>query len=209
METSLRVRELSSYKKRRNFNMKVLFLVLFYSLTSVFSFGFLTSPFYDVKSNVKKDIFSQSLFNKMKGEWKIEYNIRRSRYSRFQKGQGKAKFEKHFGEGQIKETFELGGRFRGEAFINFATAHKRFELFQIDMMSSRRSTIYLIGKYSEDEKRLKFYNMKDHPQWGRTPALEIKWEYVFYEDGSFKKEMYMKDDDGNFYLQSDYHYKKQ
>ena len=150
------------------------------------------------------------LLGKMLGEWVIHARMRMNPATDdFKDMKGKASFEQLYTSEQIKESFELAGRFKGEAFINYAATHERYELFQIDMMSSRRSTILLNGEYDEETQRLNFKHLDNYPQWGKSPSLQLRWEYIFYPDGSFKKEMYSKDEAGNYYLQSDYHYKKE
>ena len=166
-----------------------------------------TACFCSFRSPMDERTTPEELLSSMVGEWKIEARMRMAPDGEFRKMSGTAKFENHFSNEQVKETFTLGGRFKGEAFINYAAGHKRYELFQIDQMSSRRSTINLLGEYIEDKKRLNFKEIPNHSQWGQSPSLEIRWEYIFYEDGSFKKEMYSKDSNGDYYLQSDYHYK--
>lgn len=143
---------------------------------------------------------------KMIGEWEIEGRIRSGPASDFASLNGRSTIEQHYSVGQIREVFELGGRFKGEVFLNYSEAHKRFELFQIDGNSTRGSALFLVGEVSDT--RLKFKGMENYPQWGIKPSLDIKWEYVFYEDGTFRHEIYLKDPKGDYFLQSDYLYKK-
>lgn len=150
---------------------------------------------------------AQERFKAMVGDFVIEAGIRRSPSDSFREITGNATFVQPFGEQQIRESFILDGprKFEGVAFINFSEAHERYELFQIDVASSKRSTIYLIGE--ESDGKIKFSSEQlDLPQWGQQ-SFQLRWEYSFYEDGSFKKEMLTRDQHGEFFVQSYYHYK--
>lgn len=146
------------------------------------------------------------LMKKMIGEWEIEGRIRSGPAAEFASLNGRSTIVQHYSPGQIKEVFVLGGSFKGEVYLNHSEAHERFELFQIDMNSSRGSAVFLTGEFSDS--RLKFKGFENYAQWGIKPALDIRWEYVFFEDGTFTHEIYLKDPKGEFFLQSDYHYTK-
>jgi len=143
---------------------------------------------------------------RMIGVWDIQGRIRSGPTAEFTALNGRSTIQRHYSDGQIREVFELGGRFKGEIFMNYARAHQRFELFQIDMNSSNGSAIFLVGEFGES--RLKFRGIENYPQWGIKPSLDIKWEYVFLGDGTFRHEIYLKDPKGDYFLQSDYHYRK-
>ncbi|MCO6512068.1 MAG: DUF1579 family protein [Aridibacter famidurans] len=146
------------------------------------------------------------LMKKMIGDWVIEGRIRQGPSSEFSSLNGKSSIRQHYSEGQLREEFVLGGQYKGEIFMNFSEAHKRFELFQIDGNSSRASALFLTGEFADS--RLKFKGMDGYPQWGIGPSLDIRWEYVFFEDGTYKHEIYLKDPKGDYFLQSDYLYRK-
>jgi len=147
--------------------------------------------------------FAIQLFQQMTGELEVNARMRRDATSEnYQKFQGEASMTSSFRDYQLKESFDFG-RFKGIAFISYSQLHDRFELFQID--SGSPSTIYLIGQYNEHKQQLVFEPIANHPQWGQK-NFELKWIYTLLPDQSFKKEMWRKGKDGQFFMQSDYHY---
>ncbi|REJ76106.1 MAG: DUF1579 domain-containing protein [Acidobacteria bacterium] len=178
------------------------FILLYFLVLTMLG---LLSP-ADVHGFKNDDSNGAGLMKKMIGDWDIEGRIRQGPDSDFRSLNGKSSIRQHYSEGQLREEFELGGRYKGEIFMNFSGAHKRFELFQIDGNSARASALFLVGEVSDS--RIKFKGMENYPQWGIGPSLDIRWEYVFLEDGTFRHEIYMKDQKGEYFLQSEYIYRK-
>ena len=127
----------------------------------------------------------------------------------FRKGSGKANFSIGYDQNQLVESFQLGSvnqTFEGIAYLNKSTAHNRYELFQIDKMSSRRSTIFLIGQMENEQLVFNSNHLRKLGQWGSSDLI-IKWIYTFdLKEKTFKKEIFKLNESNECFVQSYYIY---
>lgn len=146
----------------------------------------------------------------MLGEWKIQSRFWDPETKRMDTITGKAKWEKTLNDQYIKEHFELNFFFdqilKGDGYLRYSPVYDRFEFIQLDEFSV--SSLLLIGKWDAKNKILAFRPPADYAQWGDKKPLQVEWDYHFYKDGSFRKEMRFPDEKGNFVFASDYHYIK-
>lgn len=96
-------------------------------------------------------------------------------------------------------AFNFGGKvIKGEAFVGESKRMNRFELVQID--NANPFMIVLSGRWEEATQALELESPAD--------AMPFRWRYKFFEDGSFRKEICLKQRDGSYKIQSQYRYKK-
>jgi len=148
---------------------------------------------------------AKQLLLRMKGENAIESRVLNEE-GEYQQAQGEATFRERYGGVEESFSLELNGRtISGTAFIRYSGKYNRFELVQADEAAG--SFLLLNGYLESASGKLVFKPVKRYSQWGSTGTLDLRWEYEFYDDGSFKKIMKIPAQDGSWKIQSDYHYK--
>jgi hypothetical protein len=152
---------------------------------------------------------ADSLLKCMIGHWEIKSRFWNPDKQQMDTCEGKASWEKVLNNQYIQEHFELnyfGENLKGQGFMRYSPFYQRFEFIQMDEFSE--SSLLLIGYWDEKVKILSFRPVSGYSQWGDKEALKLEWDYYFYEDGSFRKEMRFPDRNGKFVFASDYHYFK-
>lgn len=118
---------------------------------------------------------------------------------------GSANFIKKLGGIEETAMITLNGKgVTARAYIKFSPIYERFELVQVD--NAAGSFIHLYGYWDTESNTLKFKPIEDYSQWGSTGSLKLTWDYVFYNDGSFKKVIKLPNKAGKWIVQSEYHY---
>ncbi len=147
----------------------------------------------------------ESLKKLMTGKKIIEINIRNSPDQDFHKIKGEAVFSEINDGHQLQEKFKLpgqsGGMLTGTSILNYSKHYDRYEYFQADPFG--KSTILLNGNFHDGV--LKFKPINNFEQCGIENIESLEWNYVFHNDGSFTKEIYMMHGDEKF-LHSTYTY---
>lgn len=152
---------------------------------------------------------ADSLMNHMVGRWKIKSKFFDSEKNKMETIQGKATWKKTLNNQYIQEEFELnffGQVLKGQGFLKYSSLYQRFEFIQVDEFSP--GSLILVGHWDEKNQILSFRPITGYAQWGDKKELQLEWDYYFYPDGSFRKEMRLPDKEGRFVFASDYHYSK-
>lgn len=147
------------------------------------------------------------LFEKVLGGWQVKTRVWSSKENKYKNISGTARLEKRLKDNYVHEDFSLdwfGTLLHGEGFIRYSPLHQRFDFVQLDDFSS--SPLKLIGTWDAEKKKLSFRPVFNHAQWDSRSPEWFYWDYYFYDDGSFKKEIWEKNKEGEFKLTSDYHY---
>jgi hypothetical protein len=149
------------------------------------------------------------LFENVNGKWEVKARAWSSKVNGYKELSGSAIFEKRLKDNYIHEDFSIdwfGTLLHGEGFVRYSPLHQRFDFVQLDDFSS--SPLKLIGTWDGAKKKLSFRPIFNHAQWDSKKPEWFYWDYYFYDDGSFKKEIWEKNKQGEFKLTSDYHYYK-
>jgi hypothetical protein len=120
---------------------------------------------------------------------------------------GRAQFQSVLKGQYVFEEFELdwdGGKLSGYGYIRYSPDHNRYELIQVDDFS--KSSLLLVGTYDVENNILSFRPLEGYAQWGRGTKPWLEWDYYFYSDGTFRKELRMPDKSGKMVFHSDYTY---
>jgi hypothetical protein len=150
------------------------------------------------------------LLSKQLGTWKISSHFYKPDGDTAFTTTGGASFNQAYKSIYLREQFDLlwkdKSTVHGEAFIRYSEKYKRFELVQVDDVGN--SILVLNGTWDPEKKVLAFKPIEGYSQWGSSGTKYLLWDYTFFPDGSFKKEMRLPDEKNNMYLASDYYYSK-
>lgn len=163
----------------------------------------------NIISNNISPALADSLLNRMVGTWEIKSKFRNPETNKTDTLQGKATWKKTLSNQYIQEHFELnlyGDLLKGEGYLRYSPLYRRFEFIQMDEFSP--GSLILVGSWDSNNRILSFRPISGYSQWGDKGELQLEWDYYFYDDGSFRKEMRLPDKKGKFVFASDYHYYK-
>lgn len=148
---------------------------------------------------------AQNLLNRMLGQWQVNYSEWSPEQKNFQHTKGIASFRTAYKDNYVREEFEItdkdGEAIKGEGFVRYSNEFNRFELVQLD--ESGQSTLLLEGKWYPEYRLVSFTPVEDQLQ---AKSLRMRWDYIFFEDGTFKKVLRKANKKGEYRIASDFHY---
>ena len=111
------------------------------------------------------------------GTYSVTGGIRNAPSAEFMILEGEATFANIYNENQIVADIQFTKPmpFRGKTFINYSTGHQRYEMFQIDVGSSQRSTVFMLGNWEGDALVFSSDHLPEHHQWGMNP-FRVIWK---------------------------------
>lgn len=151
------------------------------------------------------------LLQKLEGNWDISYYKKKDGSNQLTEKEGVGTNSRDRKKDYVHEQVQIaqadGNSMRSEGFLRYCEAKERFEFVQID--DSGKTILLLVGQWHPDYNTLSFKPVKGFEQWGSTTDrnLNLQCHYVFKEDGTFIKLMRIVDENGNYIITDQYHYK--